>query len=100
MKRWKKFLLILLVLAVFATVSAMLLIGRGFRATSEPSPFEKVLSRAVRNFAIPRRERNAKNPLEVNAKTMTEAREHFMARCSICHGIDGRGRTQMGQSLY
>ena len=100
MKRWKRFLLILVALAFFATVSAMLLIKRGFRATSEPVPFEKALARMVRNFAIPRRERNAKNPLEVDSKTVTEAREHFMARCSICHGIDGRGQTQVGRSLY
>ena len=31
---------------------------------------------------------------------MQEAREHFIARCAICHGNDGRGRTQIGQSLY
>jgi cytochrome c len=23
-----------------------------------------------------------------------------VARCSICHGSDGRGQTQMGRSLY
>jgi predicted CXXCH cytochrome family protein len=100
MNRWKNFLLLPLVLAILASVIAMLLIRRGFRATSEPSNFESIVVRSVRNFAIPRRERNEKNPLVVNSPTLTEAREHFMARCSICHGIDGRGRTQVGRSLY
>jgi len=74
----------------------MLMIRRGFRATSEPSNFESIVARGVRNFAIPRRERNEKNPLVVNSQTLTEAREHFMARCSICHGIDGRGGRKWG----
>ena len=100
MKHWKNSLLLLSVVAIVALVSAMLLIRRGFRATSEPSTFEKVLARNVRNFAVPARERNRKNPLEVNSETVMEAREHFVSRCSICHGSDGRGQTQMGRSLY
>ena len=100
MKHWKNFLLLLLVVAILALVSAMLLIRRGFRATSEPSTFEAVLARTVRNVAIPRRERNARNPIEANSKNLNEAREHFMARCSICHGNDSRGQTQIGRSLY
>ena len=100
MKHWKNSLLLLSVVAIVALVSAMLLIRRGFRATSEPSTFENVFARTTRNFAIPDRERNEKNPLEINSKTLTEACEHFMAQCSICHGIDGRGQTQMGRSLY
>jgi predicted CXXCH cytochrome family protein len=100
MKRWRNSLLLLSVVAILALVSAILLIRRGFRATSEPSTFEKVLARNVRNFAIPARERNRKNPFEVNSKNVMEAREHFVARCSTCHGSDGRGQTQMGRSLY
>jgi cytochrome c553 len=100
MKHWKNSLLLLSVVAILALVSAILLIRRGFRATSEPSTFEKVFARNVRNFAIPARERNRKNPLEMNSKAVMEAREHFVARCSTCHGSDGRGQTQMGRSLY
>jgi hypothetical protein len=64
-------------LAILALVTAILLIRRGFRTTSQPSTFEKVLARNVRNFGIPTHERNKKNPLEVNSKTVMEAREHF-----------------------
>ena len=38
--------------------------------------------------------------MRADSETFKEAREHFMARCSICHGSDGRGQTQMGWSLY
>jgi hypothetical protein len=82
MKQWKNSLLLLFlvsVVAIVALVTAILLIRRGFRATSQPSTFEKVLARNVRNFAIPTHECNRKSPLEVNSKTVMEAREHFVA---------------------
>lgn len=100
MKRWEKFGLIAVVVLIFAAVVTLLLIGRGFKATSEPSNFEKVLARRVRNYAIPNTERDEKNPLGVRPETLKEAREHFIARCSVCHGSDGRGLTQIGRNLY
>jgi predicted CXXCH cytochrome family protein len=99
MKHWKTFSIFVVLVLVLAAV-AVLLTQRGFKATSEPSKFEKVLARGVRNYAIPRHERDEKNPLQVTSETLREAREHFIARCSICHGTDGRGLTQMGQNLY
>jgi hypothetical protein len=56
-------LFLLSVVAILALVTTILLIRRGFRATSQPSTFEKVLARNVRNFSIPTHERNRKNPL-------------------------------------
>jgi predicted CXXCH cytochrome family protein len=99
MKHWKTFSIFVVLVLVLAAV-AVLLTQRGFKATSEPSKFEKVLARGVRNYAIPRHERDEKNPLQVTSETLREAGEHFIARCSICHGTDGRGLTQMGQNLY
>ena len=100
MKRWKIFLLLLLIGAIVVAVATTLLMRRGFRATTEPSSFEKTLARTVRNLAIPRRARNEKNPWKASSDNLKEAREHFIARCAICHGTDGRGQTQMGRSLY
>ena len=100
MKQWKYLVVVLVASAIVATEIALLLIRDGFKATSEPSTFEKTLARTVRNFAIPRHDRTERNPLTPNSETLKEAREHFTARCSICHGIDGRGLTQMGRSLY
>jgi predicted CXXCH cytochrome family protein len=100
MKIWKKFFLFLMVLAIVASAGALLLIRRGFKATAEPSMLEIAAARFVRNSAIPLRERNLQNPLQITPQILTEARDHFIARCSNCHGTDGRGHTQMGQSLY
>lgn len=100
MKRWKIFLLLLLIGAIVVAVATTLLMRRGLRATTEPSSFEKTLARTVRNLAIPRRARNEANPWKASSENLKEAREHFIARCAICHGSDGRGQTQMGTSLY
>jgi len=76
------------------------LIFRGFRATSTPSPLEASLARSVRNLAIPVKDRARKNPLEPNSEATEQGREYFLAHCSNCHGIDGGGKTQMGTNLY
>jgi predicted CXXCH cytochrome family protein len=100
MNHWKKLSLFATVVLVSVAVVAVLLTRRGFKATSEPSKFEKVLARMVRNYAIPSSQRNEENPLQATPEILKDARECFIARCSICHGSDGRGLTQVGQNLY
>jgi len=89
-----------MVVLVLVAVVAVLLARRSFKATPEPSKFERVLGRMVRNYAIPSSQRNEKNPLQATPEILKDARERFIARCSICHGSDGRGLTQVGQNLY
>ena len=100
MNHWKKLSLFMTVVLVSVAVVAVLLTRRGFKATSEPSSFERIVARMVRNYAIPSSQRNEKNPLQATPEILEDARERFIARCSICHGSDGRGLTQVGQNLY
>ena len=100
MKIWKAFLLAFLALAVVGAIGGVLLIRRGFRATARPSALEIVVGRTVRNLAISRRERARKNPLEATPENLQDARELYVTRCAICHGIDGSGKTQIGLNLY
>ena len=100
MKAWKAFVLALLAVAAIGAVLAISAILRGFRATSEPSGFEAVVARTARDWAIPRRARNEKNPLKLTSENLREGREEFLARCASCHGHDGSGLTDMGRNLY
>ena len=100
MKIWKVFLLALIVIALLGAVSAVLLIRRGFRATTEPSRFETAVARRVRDLAIPGDVRKQRNPFEATAENLQEGRDDFLARCSSCHGHDASGLTVVGQSLY
>jgi predicted CXXCH cytochrome family protein len=76
------------------------LVLRGFRATSTPSAVETIVARTVRNLAIPRHDRNQKNPLDATPDNLQDARELYVNRCAICHGIDGSGKTRVGLNLY
>src|SRR5258708_26757663 len=100
MKIMKASLLVLLVIVVVGALCAVLLVRRGFRATTTPSAWEAAVARAVRNFAIPSHERGAKNPLTGSSESARQGREGFLTECAVCHGIDGSGKTQMGMNLY
>ena len=72
----------------------------GLRATAEPSAFESSLARTVRNWAIPRSERRATNPLPGTADNVRAGRDAFLTQCAGCHGYDGSGLTPVGRNLY
>ncbi len=100
MKIVKAFLLVLLTVLLLGAVCGFLLVRRGFRATTTPSSWEAVLARTMRDLAIPAVERGAKNPLSLNSDGASQGRNLYLTQCATCHGIDGTGKTQMGQNLY
>ena len=100
MKAWKAFLLAILAVGAVAAICGAVLIHRGFRATTEPSALEKAVARTARDWAIPGRARNEKNPLKLTSDNLREGREEFLARCASCHAHDGSGLTDMGRNLY
>jgi predicted CXXCH cytochrome family protein len=100
MKPWKTLLLAGVLMLLLGAICVVYVMRRGFRASTEPSRFETVVARSVRNLAIPSRAREEKNPLEPTSENLTTGREQFLARCSSCHGNDGSGKTEVGRSLY
>src|SRR5271156_5919070 len=76
------------------------LVSHGFSTADQPSYLERVAARAARNFAIPRQARLEANPWKGTPEVLQEAREHFVARCAVCHGLDGSGQTEVGRNLY
>lgn len=74
--------------------------SHGFSARAEPSWIEAKLARHARRIATPAGAKEVKNPFPETEASLTEAREHFVGHCSMCHGIDGRGKTTMGRNLY
>lgn len=93
-------LALVLCVSLGLVLCAVLVIHRGFRATSEPSSIEKVVARRIRNFAIPHSARRQENPLNISAENLQAGRELFLAKCANCHGIDAEGITPVGRSLY
>ena len=81
-------------------LAAYVVFWAGLRATAEPSAFERVVATTVRNWAIPRREWHASNPLQPTAGETQAGRDTFLAQCAGCHGYDGSGLTPVGRNLY
>ena len=75
--------------------------GHGFSARAEPAWMEKVMARNARKIATPPDAINLKNPRTTQtAEMISEADEHFVEHCGMCHGADGKGKTLIGQNLY
>jgi predicted CXXCH cytochrome family protein len=102
---WKRFVIVLLTIGTVgmiaaAALGAYVVFWAGLRANVEPSDVEAVVARTVRNWAIPRRERQERNPLEPSAQNIQAGRDIFRAQCAGCHGYDGDALTPVGRSLY
>ncbi len=89
------------VLAVLALAGyGLQLIWRGFNTADEPSSVERIAARSARNLSIPAKAKKESNPFQPTRDNLKEARESFIARCSVCHGADGSGKTEVGRNLY
>ncbi len=89
----------------FAAVALVLsgpvvLLAGGVSALPEPSRAEAWLAGRLRSWAVPRSARAAKNPVLLTPAALAEGRAHFAEDCAICHGNDGRGRTEVGRNLH
>ena len=93
-------ILLFVTIAVLAALAADLVFYRGFRANAAVPPWEAALARRVRNLAIPRAERDKKNPVPVTSEYLEEGRDSFLTHCATCHGVDGSGKTPVGSNLY
>jgi mono/diheme cytochrome c family protein len=93
-------------MTIFILILGSLIFGafyirkHGLSAREEPSRLEAFLARKVRKIATPARASETKNPETMTDEKWAEAREHFIAHCSICHGVDGRGNTDFGKNMY
>jgi mono/diheme cytochrome c family protein len=98
----KKIAVLVVILAALAGAISFVIwfSNHGFSAREKPSWIEAVLARNARNIATPAGAKELKNPHPVTEASMTEAREHFVAHCSVCHGSTGRGDTLYGRNLY
>jgi predicted CXXCH cytochrome family protein len=96
----KTVLIVVLIAIAAALIYGYTLIRRGFSAAAQPSQLEKLVARAVRNVSIPSQAATEKNPLQATPENLEDGRIRFLARCSVCHGSDGQGRSNMGANLY
>ncbi len=100
MKFLRGIFLAVLTVSLVIAIAGSLLVHRGFRASTVPTPWEAYVARRVRDFAIPASERANKNPVPPTAEALQRGRDLFLNRCAGCHGPDGRGKTPIGSNTY
>ncbi|MBZ5645094.1 MAG: cytochrome c, partial [Acidobacteriia bacterium] len=100
MNKWKAVVLLLIAVVVIAALYGAAVIRRGFSAVDQPSTFETVAARTVRNLGIPGTARDAKNPWAPTPEALQQAREDFTNHCAGCHGKDGDGQSGIARNLY
>src|SRR5438046_865825 len=75
-------------------------LARGFSARTAPNRIEAFVAPKIRNLAIPRNAREAKNAVTENPEVLSQAMEHYADHCVFCHAKDGSGNTNIGKGLY
>ena len=101
MRRGSRFALLLVAaIVLIGVVTGVRRMRRGFSARDEPSGMESMMARQARHFAMPQAARELKNPVPMTPEMLTMARAHFADHCALCHGNDGRGKTEIGRNLY
>ncbi len=91
-----------LTLLVVAGNVAMLwfVLNSGFSAKEEPMELEVMFARQLRHLAMPDGQKLMPNPVPASDEVLAEAQMHFADHCAYCHGNDGRGATEVGQSFF
>lgn len=97
---FKAFLLLVGVAIVIAGGVAMYVVRTGVSAREQPGAVETFVAGTVRNFAIARRARDLRNPVERSPEIIAAGRAHFADHCAVCHANDGGGNTEMGRGMW
>ena len=102
MRAFLKALLVLLVGlgVIIGAVMFFVVTSRGISAREEPGRMETLIAGTMRSLAIPRGERNRKNPIAVSEEVIASGMSHWADHCAACHANDGSGDTEIGVGLY
>ena len=92
--------LVLVLIGLATVVAAGSFAMGGISARQEPGRLETALAPKLRAMAIPASAKQEKNPLPASPEVIAGGLEHFADHCSICHGNDGSGDTEMGRAMY
>lgn len=96
----KALLLLVGIGLVIGAVTFFWIGSRGISAKTEPGRVETFVARTMRGLAIPRGERNRKNPIAVSQEVIAAGMSHWADHCAACHANDGSGDTEIGLGLY
>jgi mono/diheme cytochrome c family protein len=74
--------------------------AHGFSANAKPSFLEKWAAVKARDLAAPSEAKSRSNPVPSSPDVIAAGKAHWADHCAICHGNDGKGKTEMGEHMY
>jgi mono/diheme cytochrome c family protein len=94
-------ILTVLVLAIVLVVAAVFVVRNGgLSAEAQPGRVERAIAARALRLSIPAAAEEQRNPVAADAQAWMSAADHFEDHCAVCHGVDGRGKTEMGDRMY
>lgn len=69
-------------------------------AHKQPSRVETTLANVAKDVVIPIQAERQANPLPDTEEVTKQGQQIFVQSCALCHGTDGRGRTDLGRNMY
>jgi plastocyanin len=93
--------LTLLALALLGAIAGYAMIANGgLGADHEPGRLEEWFADRALHLSIPSAQDRAPNPRAGDADAWRAGATTFAERCSVCHGADGHGATDLGPRMY
>ncbi len=96
----KAFVLLVLVVAIVGFLGVYRIASRGISAKAQPGQLETLVARTLRRLAIPRSDRDLRNPVARTPDVIAEGMAHYADHCAGCHANNGSGDTEVGRGLY
>jgi len=85
---------------VIETLIVLAILMSGCTAHKKPSEAETTLANFAKDVVIPIEAENLKNPLPATQGILRQGQQVYMQSCALCHGTDGRSKTNLGRSMY
>src|SRR5207244_500456 len=89
----------LLVLLALAT-GLFFFARRGFSTRAEPSRAEVYVASVARDWSVPAKYKQMRNPVNCAEEALAEARAHWADHCATCHANNGSGDSMLGLTMY
>jgi predicted CXXCH cytochrome family protein len=100
---WRTFVIVVLAALVVLLAGFYFLVLPGFSvARQEPSRVEVAIATFMLKHSVPASDAAKVNPLNArpDAANILAGQTLFVKNCSVCHGHDGAGRTELGNATF
>lgn len=98
---FRRFALATIVALIVAAAAGVVILKRvGLAADRQPNRVESYVARHLVQLAIPSDLASAASPVAGDPEAWRAGADNFKGRCAVCHGADGRGRTDLGPKMY